>query len=455
MATERETYNDQFADNQWAHYLIRRVNLSKSRDAQLAVLKNTGIKKKPLVGVITYLKNSFTNYPDAVSELNPKKAGTTMMEFFSQLLKFVELTLPHNCLKCKTEYFPYTQDRSGSEVSCAKCNLPAHGACIKDEAVNVEWGIVFICDICSLSQKKPMTDIPETVDKPPQTSGTDSDSSDETSKKKKKLSKTRNSPKPNHHDDESEGESKDSDSDSDKQQKMCSYFKQGTCRYGASGRSGGVCKFIHRKVCTPYRLYGESRKGCKKKEECEFWHPPLCYKSVNDRECLNERCRFWHLKGTVREQANLQSESNQNYEGQTSYHTNRANAQQYARPMQQQYNPQRYSNTPVANYQGPPMNNYQGPPVNNYQGPPVNNYQGQPVNGGFLGQMREHINKEMAEIRKQQDIFMTRLSQQMQTQIQQLLRPNVASQDNQTNHVQPVPQMQYHQAYPQMQQGSG
>ena len=84
-------------------------------------------------------------------------------------------------------------------------------------------------------------------------------------------------------------------------QKMCSFFKKGICRYGVSGTSGGTCPFIHRKVCRAYQLYGSSkRKGCKKDGNCEYWHPLLCYKSINTRECLDDKCRFWHLKGTVR-----------------------------------------------------------------------------------------------------------------------------------------------------------
>ena len=80
-----------------------------------------------------------------------------------------------------------------------------------------------------------------------------------------------------------------------------SSWVSGPMRYGVSGRSGGTCPFIHRKVCRAYQLYGsDKRKGCTKKENCDYWHPPLCYNSVNTRECLNEKCRFWHLKGTVR-----------------------------------------------------------------------------------------------------------------------------------------------------------
>ena len=163
---------------------------------------------------------------------------------------------------------------------------------------------------------------------------------------------------------------------------------------------------------------------------------------MNRRECLRERCRFWHLKGTIREQGNRIHESNhlvhnQNYETQR----NKTNTQQYARP---QYN----------QHPNPPMANYQGQPVNIQQGPAVN--------GDFLGQMREQINKDMVEIRKQQEMFMTRISQQMQLQIQQLQRPNLINQENQVHQMQPQPaqhqmqpqpvqQIQYHQGYPQMQ----
>ena len=70
------------------------------------------------------------------------------------------------------------------------------------------------------------------------------------------------------------------------------------------------------------------------------------------------------------------------------------------------------------------------------------------MNNDFLGQMREQINKDMSEIRKQQEMFMTRISQQMQMQIQQMQRPNLVSQENHLNHAQQAQQVQYHQAYP-------
>ena len=78
----------------------------------------------------------------------------------------------------------------------------------------------------------------------------------------------------------------------------------------------------------------------------------------------------------------------------------------------------------------------------------MNNYQNPTMNRDFLGQMKDQINKDMMEIRKQQEMFMERITQLIQ-------RPN---QENQQNQVQPAQQMQpqmqplqYLQAYPQAQ----
>ena len=84
---------------------------------------------------------------------------------------------------------------------------------------------------------------------------------------------------------------------------ICMHFKQGRCKHGISGRKEGtgVCNFRHPKICQRYRANGtNSRKGCNKGERCQFFHPQICHRSLKDRICLREDCKFLHIKGTRR-----------------------------------------------------------------------------------------------------------------------------------------------------------
>ena len=352
-----ETYNDQFTESSWAHYIISRVDSSKDRDHNIAIVLDTKIKRDPLKAVIKFLKTFTEHYPEAVEQLVFDKSSPNKDEMINKIINFVELSKPHFCKKCETEYSPYTKENvvrldAGQLVKCYLCSLPAHGTCIKDDIINSDLGIVYLCQICyenkggdvSTSVKEDKTP-PDTTHKTvtePSSSSDDSSttnqSENEASKKKKKLSKKKSSSKSRHiapddsrqqddqrshhrefnyppphdsrqrqpqhrgrrHSDDSDS-SEISDDSSRKNQRMCSYFKRGICRHGISGKSGGTCSFIHRKVCRAYQLYGsDKRMGCQKKENCEYWHPPMCYKSLNERRCFDDKCRFWHLKGTLR-----------------------------------------------------------------------------------------------------------------------------------------------------------
>ena len=41
-------------------------------------------------------------------------------------------------------------------------------------------------------------------------------------------------------------------------------------------------------------------RGCSKGKECEQFHPKMCPSSIKFRECLNESCCLYHVKGTAR-----------------------------------------------------------------------------------------------------------------------------------------------------------
>lgn len=256
-------------------------------------------------------------------------------------------------------------------MTCFLCAVPAHGVCIKENSINPTHGIVYLCAACVNNKGKSDVIITDDTGKPQQSPTDTEDSSDsgEETKPNKEKKKSYKHKKPKNR---SGSDSSDSDSDNtpddqpyEGNQKMCSFFKRGTCKYGASGRSGGTCRFIHRQVCTAYRLHGETRKGCKKKDKCKYWHPPLCYNSVNYRECLNDKCRFWHLKGTSRPRDDQETQEMQQQPGMLPASTTTA-----------------------------PLNN-----------------------SDFLSQMRVQMNSEITLMRQQQQ----QLMQQMNHQFQKML----------------------------------
>ena len=88
---------------------------------------------------------------------------------------------------------------------------------------------------------------------------------------------------------------------------ICNKFKHGSCPHGISGKSeykGKVCEFRHPKLCKKFVKYGQGgRFGCKHNERhCRHFHPLLCRNSVRHKKCLNQKCTFTHIKGTIRKE---------------------------------------------------------------------------------------------------------------------------------------------------------
>ena len=79
---------------------------------------------------------------------------------------------------------------------------------------------------------------------------------------------------------------------------ICSHYKLGKCRHGASGNKvvdNQKCKYAHPKKCRKYCNFGIY--GC---DGCELFHPVMCKNSVRYRECFSENCTLNHLRGTER-----------------------------------------------------------------------------------------------------------------------------------------------------------
>lgn len=80
---------------------------------------------------------------------------------------------------------------------------------------------------------------------------------------------------------------------------LCKHFLRSRCRHGVEGKD---CKFRHEKVCRKWLNQGNHPKyGCTLKDKCEFFHPKICWSSVNSRICTDHTCSFNHIRGTRRE----------------------------------------------------------------------------------------------------------------------------------------------------------
>ena len=157
MDTLRETYNNQFRDKVEVYQLISKVDEANSRDVNLAVLLSTGVKKDPLKGVVTYLKETFSQtFPTAVEKLDIKVKNITKADLVNQILDFVATTLPSLCPKCDESYIPYSQvDGAADDVACFLCKLPAHRECYKTAEISPH--LVYLCHICIKTDEKEHT----------------------------------------------------------------------------------------------------------------------------------------------------------------------------------------------------------------------------------------------------------------------------------------------------------
>jgi len=87
--------------------------------------------------------------------------------------------------------------------------------------------------------------------------------------------------------------------------KVCPrYIRTRDCPHGKYGKDlveGEPCPLRHPKLCHKYCGNGTNSKfGCKKGKNCEFFHPRLCRDSLKHKHCPAEDCTFAHLRGTLR-----------------------------------------------------------------------------------------------------------------------------------------------------------
>ena len=91
---------------------------------------------------------------------------------------------------------------------------------------------------------------------------------------------------------------------------ICSFYRRGTCRYGISGKG---CPRAHPKLCPKLMTSGDKApRGCSKGGTCEKLHPKMCQSSLLHRECLDDSCTLYHVKGTRRSNSRPKEQSKPN-----------------------------------------------------------------------------------------------------------------------------------------------
>ena len=94
-----------------------------------------------------------------------------------------------------------------------------------------------------------------------------------------------------------------------KEPKTCTYFLQGRCHWGMSGKkprknvpdAAKECPYAHPRVCAKLLHHGDGKHtkyGCDG-TNCRKAHPKMCTTSMRNRKCGTKCKRGFHLKGTT------------------------------------------------------------------------------------------------------------------------------------------------------------
>lgn len=264
----------------------------------------------------------------------------------------IQSLFPDNCSICNHDYVINRNDKP--LLSCAKCSQGIHSRCLAQKLgiaeVELEnmtqedvlstvnpYGLetmVYLCGYChkedfSYEESTPIkprqvsniaeaashvdsddTVAPKTSPTPPpnqptdasatttphqmiddsQDGGTDSDTDAETDNRSHRRHLTKTQP--------SSAKPSGSKPPDDKPKPTCSFYLRGQCRHGISGKG---CSRSHPPFCRKLMAFGNKNpRGCTNGKECNKLHPKMCQHSLNTRECLDDKCTSYHVKGTRR-----------------------------------------------------------------------------------------------------------------------------------------------------------
>ena len=404
---KREQYNAQFNGNEVLHRLISGVDPSRDLNSNVVSLK--GLFHKPeLTGAVVYLKENFSEKYPLQMPVFVKVNNITKNTLLSQLVNFVEKTLPVLCLKCDVEYTPMTQvDSAMDDVACIQCKIPAHRVCYLKNEININKGLVYLCQSClvNIGKKEKITDkIEEDTELSEEDEG-DANTNpwlDKTRKhRRKKSSHSTSSDDSDSSSDESKSKHSSPQGKKKKKKITCPMLIDGNCPHGAAGKE---CDYLHKRKCYKFSNYGtiEMHKGgCRYGDECKYLHPTLCRNSVELKTCLNSSCQYAHLKFTNRKKPM----------------SNRNNYQSY----NNSYAQSEYNNSYAQREKQRFQNSYSQPKVEEPRYKPSSSYDWNQRNQSSAnsGPSMQHAFLEERLERMQKDILF-QMKKQMEAQFQQM-----------------------------------
>ena len=270
--------------------------------------KSATIKLPTLKAAAELLCSLHEDYPLPAKEISASKAKNKEL-IAADIVRFIRRCRESKCLKCSSDYIPFSSTNTGSAVTCHFCHNPSHLGCYSDSVLDLEAGVVYLCPCCLGSQIAP-----EHVAPPPvliaATIAAEHAAESEHAHHQPVITEHPNTeavrnPTVNGNDRTGKTDSKKKKPCYDRSKAVCPLLLEGNCSHGISGKN---CSSYHPPWCSRFQYNGRGgERGCHKVDDkCRFFHPLLCQNAVSTGACLNKPCRKVHIRGTITTVKDLQ-----------------------------------------------------------------------------------------------------------------------------------------------------
>lgn len=271
--------------------VIRAYDQNKTANENVKVLVST-FQRSPLLETCGFLKTLGTDYPAQTSSLNLKSRNKE--EYARDIVTFIEYLKPTLCLTCNENYVPTLDDYNNEKCRCYNCSRPCHSNCYKDNGIDPEKGVFFVCSEC-LSVKTAVNLEACLKSQNGEKNGEKKDEEEEKVEEQLDVTQPRTYPAP----------------PTDPQD--CPLYLKRLCPHGLTGKrhiAGKPCPLKHRRLCEYFAAGGP--ENCKFGRNCRFFHPTdLCQNSMNMKICQSRSCTDFHIRGTRKNPQRSQQEPRQ------------------------------------------------------------------------------------------------------------------------------------------------
>ena len=276
---------------------------TKDSDKNKSILSSSKFKVEALNACAQYLGIEITNPSDGnrIYSNKPSLAKRIILE--------IKSLYPAICAECDQEYSVAFRPDSPPPVKCFLCLQGSHGCHDFVPQDLPLQGSVWLCKSChdannpikpkkhkSKANSKTPSQQPsrgEQIDKSPVQPLSPSELE---SKLNAIVSKRTSSNKT---------DNKHQARPNIKQDDICALFKEGKCPHGVSGKTAAngrsSCDKQHPKRCTKFiRNVKHKKYGCRRGNECMFFHPQHCPTAITDKCCYSDTSTLVHPVGTKR-----------------------------------------------------------------------------------------------------------------------------------------------------------